>query len=142
MGIFSQANKKEEKKLPFGTRKSKGAFGSKKSKVKARSSKMSKEKDELSNDYYSYLHSSNQKCVVCGSNSIEIHHITDIKRIPGKRRVWNRVITLCPEHHKNSKEAIHALSKDAFYDKIMSFEKLMEHSDRLYCEYLDTKKML
>lgn len=139
MGIFSKANKKEDKKLPFGKRKNKGAFGTKKSKVKARSSKMSKEKDELSNDYYKYLHSSNQKCVVCGSNLIEIHHITDIKRIPGKRRSWNRVVTLCPEHHKNGKEGIHILSKDRFYDEVMSFEKLMEHSDRLYQEYLRSK---
>lgn len=138
MGIFSKANTKGDK-IPFGKRKNRGAFGTKKSSVKPRSKKVAKEKNELSNDYYNYLHNSNQKCVVCGSNSIEIHHITDIKRISGKRREWNRVVTLCPEHHKNNKDAIHILSKNEFYDRIMSFEKLMEYSRGLYQEYLRSK---
>lgn len=140
MGIFSQANNKVKEKPPFNKRKSKGAFGKKKARVKPRSQKLKKEKDNLSNDYYKYLHSSGQKCVICGCDCIEIHHITDIKRLKDEpRRVWNRVVTLCPEHHKNGKNGIHILSKDEFYDEVISFSKLMKHSDRLYHEYLRSK---
>ena len=127
-----QLKKLKEKKV--------STFGKKKSCLKKRSKKTQIEKEDLSNDYYDYLHNSGQKCVVCGSSSIEIHHITDIKRIPYEpRRVWNRVITLCPEHHKNCKDGIHILSKDEFYSRVMSFEKLTKKSLDLYQEYLETK---
>lgn len=124
-----QLKKVKEKKV--------SSFGKKRSSIKPRSKKNKVEKVQLSNDYYHYLHSSYQKCVVCGSSFIEIHHITDIKRIPDEpRRVWNRVITLCPEHHKNGIGGIHILSKDEFYNRVMSFEELMEKSFDLYQEYL------
>lgn len=126
-----QLGKKKEKKVSM--------FGKKKHSLKKRSKKITSEKNDLSNDYYKYLHESNQTCIICGSNCIEIHHITDIKRIPGKRREWNRVVALCPEHHKNGKDGIHILSKEEFYDKVMSLEKLLENSDRLYQEYLRSK---
>lgn len=127
-----QLKKVKEKKV--------STFGKKKSCLKKRSKKTQIEKEDLSNDYYDYLHNSGQKCVVCGSSSIEIHHITDIKRIPDElRRVWNRVITLCPEHHKNGKHGIHILSKDEFYSRVMSFKELMEKSLELYQEYLEIK---
>lgn len=137
MGIFSQANKEEDKKLPFGKRRGKGAFGKKANRLKPRSKKMQIEKLH-SNPYNSYLHNSGQACIVCGNPNIEIHHITDIKRIKGKRRCWKRAVTLCDEHHNrfNSKVSIHALS-DRFYVEIMSFKKLMWHSDRLWNEYQD-----
>lgn len=136
MGIFSDANNKKEKSS-FGKRKSKGDFGKKKSKLNPRSKKMKAEKVE-SNPYNSYLHDSGQVCIVCGNPVIEVHHITDIKRIKGKRRCWKRAVTLCDEHHNrfNSKVSIHALS-DRFYVEIMSFKKLMWHSDRLWNEYQD-----
>ena len=127
-----QLKKVKEKKV--------STFGKKRSCSKKRSKKVSLEKVELSNDYYEYLHNSNQKCVICGDISIEIHHITDIKRLPIEpRRYWNRVVTLCPSHHKNSKDGIHILSKEEFYNKVMSFEKLIENSARLYEEYLEFK---
>lgn len=108
--------------------------------MKKNSKKTKIEKVELSNDYYEYLHNSNQRCVICGDTSIEIHHITDIKRIPSEpRRVWNRVVTLCPSHHKNGKDGIHILSKEEFYIKVMSFEELMNNSQLLYKEYLKFK---
>lgn len=130
-------SKKEQ--LKKNKKENVSTFGKKKSCLKKKSKKVSLEKVELSNDYYEYLHNSNQRCVVCGDVSIEIHHITDIKRIPGKRREWNRVVTLCPNHHKNGKDGIHILSKDEFYSRVMSFEKLMENSNRLYQEYLEFK---
>ena len=129
---YEQLKKVKEKKV--------STFGKKKSCLKKRSKKTQIEKEDLSNDYYDYLHNSNQKCVVCGNFSIEIHHITDIKRIPNEpRRVWNRVVTLCPEHHKNGKDAIHFLSKDMFYASVMSFEELMKKSLEAYQEYLEIK---
>lgn len=129
---YEQLKKVKEKKV--------STFGKKRSCLKKRSKKTKVEKEELSNDYYDYLHNSGQKCAICGSNLIEIHHITDIKRIPDEpRRVWNRVITLCPEHHKNGKDGIHILSKDEFYSRVMSFNKLMKKSFGLYQEYLRSK---
>ena len=127
-----QLKKVKEKKV--------STFGKKKSCLEKKSKKVSLEKVELSNDYYEYLHNSNQKCVICGDISIEIHHITDIKRLLNEpRRAWNRVVTLCPAHHKNSKDGIHILSKEEFYSRVMSFEKLIENSARLYKEYLEFK---
>lgn len=130
----------KQEQLEWNKVKKVSTFGKKKSCLKKKSKKVTLEKVELSNDYYNYLHNSNQKCVICGCISIEIHHITDIKTLPNEpRRVWNRVVTLCPAHHKNSKDAIHILSKKEFYSRVMSFEKLMENSDRLYKEYLEFK---
>lgn len=115
-------------------------FGKKRSSLKKRSIKVIKEKSDFSNDYYKYLHNSNQKCVVCGGNCDAIHHLTDIKRIPGKRREWNRVVTLCNNHHDNySNESIHVLSREDFYDKIMSLDDLLKNSKLLYLEYLRSK---
>lgn len=126
-----QLKKEKEKKV--------STFGKKNSSLKKRSKKMNSEKNDLSNDYYEYLHNSNQKCVVCGDISIEIHHITDIKRIEGKRREWNRVVTLCPYHHKNGLDGIHILPKKEFYDRVMSLEELIKKSLELYQEYLRSK---
>jgi 5-methylcytosine-specific restriction endonuclease McrA len=120
--------------------KKESTFGKKKSSIKRRSQKMRVEKENLSNLYYEYLHTSNQKCAVCGGSCDAIHHITDIKRIKGKRRVWNRVVTLCNKHHDNySNESIHVLSREKFYDKIMSLEDLLSHSKRLFLQYLEYK---
>ena len=129
----------KEEQLKKVKNKKVSSFGKKVKFMSKNSKKVNFEKSELSNNYYEYLHNSNQKCIVCGDISIEIHHITDIKKIPGKRREWNRVVTLCPNHHKNGKDGIHILSKDEFYDRVMSFEELMENSDRLYQEYLEFK---
>ena len=137
MGIFSDANKKPSNKPKFGQRPNNGNFGKKKKTISKRSKKFSDEKNTLSNNYYKYLHNSNQKCVICGSNIVEIHHITDLKKLPNlPRRSWNRVVTLCPDHHRLGLKAIHKLSKDEFYTKVMSFEKLMEASNNLYQNYL------
>lgn len=90
-------------------------------------------------DYFNYLHNSNQKCVICGSPYIEIHHITDVARIKGKRRDHKRVVTLCKNHHKDSKFGIHIMAKDEFYENVMSLDELLFHSNRLLEEYEDEK---
>lgn len=48
--------------------------------------------------YANWIHSNNKGCVVCGRLDIEVHHITDIKRIAGKRRDDKRVVPLYVKH--------------------------------------------
>ena len=86
-------------------------------------------------DYFNYLHNSNQKCVICGGYNIEIHHITDVHKIKGDRRDHKRVVTLCKNHHKESKFGIHNMSKEDFYENVMSLESLLFHSSELLEEY-------
>ena len=141
MGILSDSQGKV-KKIPFGQRRSGGSFGKKKVSIKARSKKVIKEKIE-SNPFYEWIHGSGQVCVVCGCEDITIHHITDLKKIDSKRREWDRVVVLCKAHHQGDSmyayngDAIHKLSKEEFYRRIMSFEELMVHSDNIYKEYLE-----
>ena len=129
----------KESQLEWNKEKKVSTFGKAKSSLKKRSKKVQKEKSSLSSAYYKYLHESGQCCVVCGTSNIELHHITDIHRIEGDRRVWNRIVPLCLEHHKNGKDGIHILSKKEFYERVMSLEKLMEKSLELYQEYLGSK---
>jgi hypothetical protein len=88
-------------------------------------------------DYFSWIHKNNKCCAVCGHHAIEIHHITDIHRIEGKRRDHKRVVPLCKVHHKDSKYAIHVMSKEEFYINIMDLDELLIHSKRLYREYME-----
>jgi len=116
-------------------------FGFKSNRIKARSIKYQKEKDDYSNEYYSYLHNSKQKCIICSNPCINVHHLTDIYRIKGKRRSWDRVVTLCNKHHDNySKESIHMLNHSVFYETIMSLESLLFHSRRLLEEFENSNK--
>ncbi len=85
--------------------------------------------------YSNWIHANNKACVVCGRYDIEVHHITDIKRIQGLRRDDKRVIPLCKEHHKDGKNGIHILSKHEFYNKVMSLSDLLYHSRELLSEY-------
>ena len=142
MGILSDSLDKK-KELGFGLRKGRGTFGQKKSKIKPRSKKVSLEK-KISNPFYEWIHGSGQVCVVCGCGDIDVHHITDLQKIDGKRREWDRVVVLCKAHHKgdsvyaDNSDAIHVLSKEEFYRRIMSFEKLMVCSDNIYKEYKES----
>lgn len=140
-------NKDPTEKIPWGMRKSKGGFGTKKYHLKKRSDKTQSEKIEKSNPFYDWIHNSGQVCAVCGCSDIDIHHITDLKNIKGKRRSWDRVIVLCKAHHKGDSlyhyngNAIHVLSKERFYATVMSFEEMMRHSDSIYEEYLNYKEI-
>jgi len=90
--------------------------------------------------YANWIHSNNKQCVVCGGYDIEIHHITDVKRIKGKRRDDKRVVPLCKNHHKDSKFGIHIMSKDEFYENVMDLDTLLFHSKELLNEYLECIK--
>lgn len=127
----------KEEQLKHNKVKKQSTFGKKRSRVKPRSDKMKKVKLE-SNPYNSFLHNSGQVCCVCGCPDIVVHHPTDLKRLKGlPRRDWKRAITLCNKHHDNySKVSIHVMSHEEFYEKVMSFETIMFHCDRLYKEYL------
>jgi hypothetical protein len=103
---------------------SKGSFGKPKSKSK---------------EVKDYFHSSDKKCVVCGASNIELHHLTDISRINGKRRCDFRIVILCVEHHRTGKDAIHRLSKYDFYTNVLSFEKLIKHSKEIHNEFKENK---
>ena len=90
--------------------------------------------------YFNYLHNSDQRCIICNSSNIELHHITDLKNIKGARRDDKRLVILCKNHHKESKFGIHIMSKEEFYTEVMDFDTLMYHSNRLYQEYLKETK--
>ncbi len=85
--------------------------------------------------YAKWIHSNNKVCVICGDANIEIHHITDINRIDGIRRDNRRVVTLCKNHHKESKFGIHIMAKEDFYLNVMDLDKLLFHSKLLLEEY-------
>jgi len=87
--------------------------------------------------YANWIHSNNKECVICGRSDIEIHHITDIKRIAGKRRDDKRVVPLCKSHHKEGENGIHILSKNDFYENVMDLDALLKHSSELLEEYLN-----
>ena len=97
--------------------------------------KWNKTKPFKHKEYFKYLHNSNQSCIICGNNHIEIHHVTDLKNIQGKRRDHKRVITLCPTHHRLGSFAIHVMSKEDFYNNVMDLDTLLFHSNRLLQEY-------
>ena len=85
--------------------------------------------------YAKWIHSNNKVCVICGGVNIEIHHITDINRIDGVRRDDKRVVTLCKNHHKDSKLGIHIMAKEDFYLNVMDLDTLLFHSKLLLEEY-------
>ena len=89
------------------------------------------------NKYAKWIHSNNKTCIVCGGPNIEIHHITDISKIDGPRRSDKRVVPLCKDHHKDSKDGIHILSKEEFYKRIMGLGPLLIRSKSLLKEYED-----
>ena len=60
---------------------------------------------------------------------------TDINRIDGVRRDDKRVVTLCKNHHKESKFGIHIMAKEDFYLNVMDLDTLLFHSKLLLKEY-------
>jgi len=89
--------------------------------------------------YAKWIHTNNKQCVVCGRYDIEVHHITDVKRISGPRRDDKRVVPLCKDHHKEGKFGIHNMCKDDFYENVMDIDTLLFHSGELLKEYKNEK---
>ena len=72
-----------------------------------------KEKTYKNKKYLSYMHNSNKACLVCGNNNIELHHV---KTKLLTDRADNRVIPLCPEHHRGLFSP-HGFSQNEFYEQ-------------------------
>lgn len=95
----------------------------------------------IEKEYLNWLQEQNHNCFVCGiSSNIEMHHITDINRLSGKRRVHSRLVPLCIACHRIGKSAIHVLSKEYYYKNIKSLDELVQESKRLYQLFLESKK--
>ena len=75
-------------------------------------------KDE---NYLSYMHNSNKRCLVCNSDVIELHHLR-FNSIVGRDDKY--IVPLCPEHHRGSFCSPHG-SPARFYDTI-SKKELMQ----------------
>lgn len=94
---------------------------------------------DIEREYLNWLQEQNHNCFVCGiSSNIEMHHVTDINRISGKRRVHSRLVPLCISCHRTGKNAIHVLSKEYFYKNIKSLDELLVESNRLYNDFLSS----
>jgi len=93
-------------------------------------------------EYLDWLHEEcYARCFVCGiSSNIEMHHVTDINRLNGKRRVHSRLVPLCISCHRTGKNAIHVLSKEYYYENIKSLDELIQESKRLYQLFLESRK--
>lgn len=101
--------------------------------------KKNKEPEFNGKDYFRWIHANQKTCVICGRSDIEVHHISDIRRIKGKRRLDTRVVPLCKAHHKESKFGIHIMSKEDFYENVMDLDSLLFQSHLLLEEYLSNK---
>jgi hypothetical protein len=80
--------------------------------------------------YLAYMHNSGKKCLVCGSCNIELHHI---KTKTMTDRADNRIVPLCPEHHRGTFSP-HGFNSNEFYEAHTK-EFLLEEAERFYNEY-------
>lgn len=81
--------------------------------------------------YLSYMHNSGKTCLVCGSCNIELHHV---KTKTLTDRADNRVVPLCPEHHRG-KFSPHGFDSIDFYEEY-SKEFLLDEARKFYDEYI------
>lgn len=71
-----------------------------------------KQKPYKNKFYLQWLHSQGLSCLVCGVRQIELHHLDQ----GAKGRADNRVVPLCPEHHRG-RFSPHGADKKEFEDK-------------------------
>lgn len=129
MGIFSQANIKGDKKLPFGKRPSKGGFGKKKSYINKKSKKALASKEDRE-----YLqHSKNQelKCWVCGAFAHDRHHI---KEYSSDKKNHKQILPLCKKHHTGSELSPHGTPRKWREKFPIDFQR--KEGDRIYQDSL------
>ena len=72
-------------------------------------------------------------CILCSEvlgfegTPAELHHV----RRHGDVRIASRVLSLCPEHHRNGNDSIHRLGVKGFERKYQtSYEELLEQVDK------------
>ena len=91
-----------------------------------------KPKPYKNKDYLAYMHNSDKSCVICGSKNIELHHI---KTKDQTQREDNKIVPLCPEHHRG-KFAPHGFDSAEFYKQYPK-EQLLEWAEEFFNEYLE-----
>lgn len=87
-----------------------------------------KEKPYKNKAYLSWLHNQSLTCLVCGAQQIELHHLDQ----GAKGRADNRVVPLCPEHHRG-KHSPHGAEKRAFEDMYM--DDMEYEAEKLFKEF-------
>ena len=80
--------------------------------------------------YLHYLHNSGQKCLVCGSNCIELHHV---KTKHNRLKDDSHIIPLCPDHHRGPEFSAH--DTPAAFRARYSDEHLLQVAAVLFAEY-------
>ena len=78
--------------------------------------------------YLKWLHNKGLECLVCGVQQIELHHIDQ----GAKGRADNRVVPLCPEHHRG-RFSPHGADKKDFEAEFM--EQMEEKCAELFGEF-------
>lgn len=132
MGIFSQANKKEEKKLPFGLRTNKGDFGKKKSYINKKSKKSLASKE--GREYLQYSKEQELPCWICGKFAHDRHHP---KEFSSDKKVHTQILPLCKEHHTGNELSPHGTPRKWREKFPIDFQR--KEGDRYYQEYLNVK---
>jgi len=82
-------------------------------------------------DYLTWIHSSNQSCIVCGSHHIEAHHV--YSTLHGVERSDLLIVCLCSEHHRGSKCSPHCNKGE--FKKLFTFDELVELAEKNYNEF-------
>ena len=85
-------------------------------------------------DYLTWIHSSNQSCIVCGSPHIEAHHVYSV--LHSVERSDLLIVCLCAEHHRGSKCSPHGNKGE--FKKLFSFNELMAMAEKNYSEFKES----
>lgn len=88
-----------------------------------------KEKPLKSKEYLSWLHNSGKTCLVCGSSTIELHHVDN----GIGRRDDRSCVCLCPDHHRGE-FSVHGFDSVYFYS-LFPKERLSEEAQKLFEEW-------
>lgn len=88
-------------------------------------------------EYLNWCKSLDLRCVICDKKPTELHHVIDMHRIDGKTRDHKRVIPLCIEHHRIGKDAIHRVSREYFYENIMTLDEILTRASSLYDNFIN-----
>lgn len=95
---------------------------------------MVKEPTYKNKHYLAYMHNSSKVCLVCGSSSIELHHVKN-KHLTD--RADNRIVPLCPEHHRGEFSP-HGFDQKLFYE-CYSRDHLLKKASEYFKEFEDEK---
>lgn len=89
-----------------------------------------KPKPYKNKEYLNYMHNSDKNCIICGDINIELHHV---KTKTLTDRADNRVVPLCPNHHRGMFSP-HGFDSSAFYEDYPK-EWLLHMAEEFFNEY-------